>query len=117
MAEFYTVAFKPSAEIYARAELDQQENKIITTIAQPAIVTASLAALTLLEKFNITAEVAVGHSLGELTALHWAGAIVEKSICGSPELRGASMMKSGDASGSIGSMASIAAGAQEVLAL
>ena len=45
-----------------------------TAVAQPAIVAASLAALDLLRDLGIEAETAVGHSLGELTALHWAGA-------------------------------------------
>ena len=42
---------------------------------QPAIVQASLAALRHLSRLSLTAAVAVGHSLGELTALHWAGAL------------------------------------------
>lgn len=46
-----------------------------TARAQPAIAAASLAAIQVLERCGLTASVAVGHSLGELTALAWAGAL------------------------------------------
>ncbi|GAA1024783.1 MULTISPECIES: type I polyketide synthase [Amycolatopsis] len=46
-----------------------------TTLAQPAIYRASQAALSRLEKLGVTATVAIGHSLGELTALTWAGCL------------------------------------------
>ena len=51
-----------------------RRNRKIAAVAQPAIVTASRAAVNLLNEIGIEAEIAVGHSLGELTALHWAGA-------------------------------------------
>lgn len=41
---------------------------------QPGIVNASLAGLRVLDSLGVSARVAIGHSLGELTALHWAGA-------------------------------------------
>ena len=59
-------------EIYERIELQTGEDTTHTLIAQPAIVTASAAGLRVLDRFGITAEAAVGHSLGEITALHWA---------------------------------------------
>lgn len=52
-----------------------------TARAQPAIVRASLAALRWLERLGVVADAAVGHSLGEITALHWAGALdVQQTI-------------------------------------
>ncbi|MFI6523719.1 SDR family NAD(P)-dependent oxidoreductase [Streptomyces uncialis] len=44
-----------------------------TRVAQPRIVSASLAALRVLTGVGVEADTAIGHSLGELTALHWAG--------------------------------------------
>ncbi|WP_433381120.1 type I polyketide synthase [Streptosporangium sp. CA-115845] len=46
-----------------------------TALAQPAIVKASLAGLRWLHRLGVVARGAVGHSLGEITALHWAGAL------------------------------------------
>ncbi|MFG3503962.1 SDR family NAD(P)-dependent oxidoreductase [Streptomyces sp. NPDC047821] len=48
---------------------------VSTESAQPAIHRASLAALRLLDALGVTATAAVGHSLGEITALVWAGAL------------------------------------------
>lgn len=47
---------------------------------QECIVRASLAALRVMARSGISAHVAVGHSLGELTALHWAGALHERAL-------------------------------------
>ncbi|MEV3925654.1 SDR family NAD(P)-dependent oxidoreductase [Actinomadura coerulea] len=46
-----------------------------TAVAQPAVFRASAAALRWLDRLGVTAAAAVGHSLGEITALHWAGAL------------------------------------------
>lgn len=46
-----------------------------TAITQPAILTTSVAALTVLEDAGVTAGVGAGLSLGEYTALVWAGAL------------------------------------------
>ncbi|GLY50279.1 type I polyketide synthase [Lentzea sp. NBRC 102530] len=46
-----------------------------TAVAQPAVVRQSLAALAWLTASGCRAVGAVGHSLGELTALVWAGAL------------------------------------------
>jgi enediyne polyketide synthase len=101
-------------EIYAQARLREGENESATEIAQPAIVTASTAAMRVLNELEITAQVAVGHSLGELTALSWAGAMSEASLLRIARARGQAMMESNT---SPGAMASIGAGAQVVLSL
>ena len=49
-------------------------NEVETTVAQPALVTASMAALGVLTRLGIEAKIAVGHSLGEISALAWSGA-------------------------------------------
>lgn len=51
-----------------------------TSLAQPAIVRASLSGLELMRMLGISADVAIGHSLGELVALHWAGALEESDL-------------------------------------
>jgi enediyne polyketide synthase len=101
-------------EIYASAQLDESVDETATLTAQPAIVTASIAALRALNKLNISAEVAVGHSLGELTAMHWAGAMDEESLLRIARARSRTMMNEGNSSGA---MASIGAGEEDVLAL
>ena len=53
---------------------------LATEVAQPAIAAASRAGLSVLEALGIEATVAVGHSVGELAALHWAGAFDEAAL-------------------------------------
>jgi enediyne polyketide synthase len=84
-----------------------------TAVAQPAIVAASLAALRILARLGIEADIAVGHSLGELTALHWAGACDERALLRLTIARGQAMADHAEP----GCMASIAADPDEVAAL
>ncbi len=86
---------------------------VSTAIAQPAIVTAELAALQLLTRLGVTAQAAVEHSLGELTALHWAGVLDETALLELARVRGRAMQ---DAPGD-GAMVSIAASREQVTAL
>jgi enediyne polyketide synthase len=101
-------------ELYEDAGLARGGDKVATEVAQPAIVTASMAGLRALEHFGIEACVAVGHSLGELTALHWAGAYDAAALLRIAAARGNAMSKLGSPTGA---MASIKAGAAEVRAL
>jgi enediyne polyketide synthase len=101
-------------QLYERAQLAARQDDRATEVAQPAIVTASLAAIQILEKLGVTAQVAVGHSLGEITALHWAGVFNEETLMELARVRGLAMMQGSQAAGS---MASIAAGSDEVLRL
>ncbi|HEX6043402.1 MAG TPA: type I polyketide synthase [Pyrinomonadaceae bacterium] len=102
-------------QLYSQAQLDASgSDATATATAQPAIVTASVAALHVLESLNVDAQVAVGHSLGELTALHWGGAIDEQSLLRVAKARGLAM------SGSeirVGAMASLNAPADTVQSL
>ena len=78
---------------------------------QPAIVKASLAALRELRRLSLTASVAIGHSLGELTALYWAGALDEAAAVDIAEARDRIMAGLG---GPAGAMAGIALPAADV---
>jgi enediyne polyketide synthase len=64
-----------------------------TALAQPAIVATSLAALYVLRALGIEATCAIGHSLGELTALAWAGAFDEGQVLTLAFARGAAMQR------------------------
>ncbi|GHC88051.1 ACP S-malonyltransferase [Streptomyces flavofungini] len=66
-----------------------------TSVDQPAIITASLTGLNLLEQLGIQAVAAVGHSLGELGALHWAGAMTEQTLLRTAAVRGQRMQQLG----------------------
>lgn len=75
-----------------------------TAAAQPRIVAGSLAALRVLEALRVEGVCAVGHSLGELTALHWAGAYSEDDVLHAAAVRGRVMEEKGEP----GAMASLA---------
>jgi enediyne polyketide synthase len=62
-----------------------------TRFAQPAIVLCSVAALQVLEHFGLRPDVALGHSLGEITALHAMGAFDEMTAVRIAALRGLAM--------------------------
>lgn len=110
----WPLRFEFVRELYAQAQLPTAENGTLTSVAQPAIVTASLAALRVLNRLDIAAELAIGHSLGELTALHWAGAFDEAALIRIAQERGKAMAS---VDGPTGAMASIGACRAEVEAL
>ncbi|HLG64845.1 MAG TPA: type I polyketide synthase [Ktedonosporobacter sp.] len=91
-------------DLYRKANLATGGDEKDTAIAQPAIVTASLASLRILEKLGITAEVGLGHSLGELTALHWGGAFDEDALLQLATVRGQVMGSLGSPTGSMASL-------------
>jgi enediyne polyketide synthase len=109
-------------ELYAKADLPRGEDSKSTAIskrsatrcAQPAIVTSSIAGLQLLNHLGIVADIAIGHSLGELSALHWAGVLDETALIRIAKLRGQAMAELGKPTGT---MASIGAGEREVQGL
>jgi enediyne polyketide synthase len=82
-----------------------------TEVAQPAIAASSVAGLRMLSRLGVEADVAVGHSLGELVALHWAGALSEEELLRMARVRGQAMAS---LDGATGAMASIGADWQSV---
>ena len=106
--------FKEVEALYQHASLPVGADGIATEVAQPAIVTASAAAMGVLEALGISASVAVGHSLGELTALHWAGALDAGALLRVASARGKAMAELGSPTGA---MAGIGADARAVEAL
>ncbi len=103
--------FATVQQIYAQAALPTSGDGKATEVAQPAIVAAALAALRVLTQFGVRAEIAVGHSLGELVAYHWAGAYSADALLRIAAARGQAMGRLVHAQGA---MASIAAGRRDV---
>ncbi|HEY6347986.1 MAG TPA: SDR family NAD(P)-dependent oxidoreductase [Candidatus Angelobacter sp.] len=97
-------------DLYHRANLPLAQS-IATETAQPCVVTASLAGLHALELSGIEASVALGHSLGEITALYWAGMCQEEELLRVVQQRGRIMAQM---AAPRGAMASIRAGWEEV---
>jgi enediyne polyketide synthase len=60
---------------------------------QMAIVASSLAALRALELLGVEAGFCIGHSLGELVALHWAGAYDRDTLVKMTRVRGRVMTR------------------------
>lgn len=100
-------------DLYALARLPKAGDPRSTALAQPSIVAASLAGLRVLERLGVEARVAVGHSLGELSALCWAGAMDESALLRVARLRARAMT---EGCGVEGKMVSIKAGPAEVKA-
>ncbi|HEX5889710.1 MAG TPA: acyltransferase domain-containing protein, partial [Pyrinomonadaceae bacterium] len=85
-----------------------------TGVAQPALLRTALAGMRTMKALGIEGDIAVGHSLGEIAALCWAGAISEDTLLRIGEARGAAMM---EISGPTGTMVSINATRQKVQSL
>ncbi|MDT0329480.1 type I polyketide synthase [Nocardiopsis lambiniae] len=91
-----------------------QGDPVATEIAQPRIVAGSMAALGLMEDLGVTARAAVGHSLGELTALYWAGAMDAESLSALARARGRIMAETARSGGA---MLHVAADTEQVARL
>ncbi|RMI34594.1 SDR family NAD(P)-dependent oxidoreductase, partial [Actinomadura harenae] len=66
-----------------------------TAVAQPAVLRSSLAGLRLLDALGVVAVGASGHSLGEITALCWAGALTARQAVDLAAERGRIMAATG----------------------
>jgi enediyne polyketide synthase len=102
--------FTEAEEVYVRAALPTSGDMVATEVAQPRIVTGSLAGLRVLGALGMEAQVAVGHSLGEISALHWAGAIDEQTLLRIAAVRGRTMTEHSAS----GTMASVGGPAETV---
>lgn len=98
-------------EVYAAAALPTSGDMVATAVAQPRIIAGSLAGLRALALVGIEADVAVGHSLGELAALHWSDTMDAETVLRIASVRGATMAEHS----SSGTMASLAASAEVVI--
>src|SRR4029434_11143969 len=98
-------------DLYAYTKQSWHGDGVSTDVAQPVIIASSVAAFRVLSRLGITAAVGVGHSLGELTALHWAGSLDESSLLRIARARGRAMA---EVEGPAGAMLSIAAGRHAV---
>jgi enediyne polyketide synthase len=106
--------FDPARELYEELARPENGDLADTAAAQPRIVAGSVAGLRVLSMLGIEATAAVGHSLGELTSLHWAGGMDEAALLRLAAARGQVMATASDGGGA---MASIATGAGQVQAL
>ncbi|GLZ42765.1 type I polyketide synthase [Actinokineospora sp. NBRC 105648] len=75
-----------------------------TAAAQPAIVRQSLAGLAWLDRVGCVAVGAVGHSLGEITALTWSGALTPVDAMALATARGRLMAEHGAAGTTMASL-------------
>lgn len=104
--------FGAAAEIW-RCVPARTDERTGAEAAQPAIVAVALGAAAVLEAAGLVGDVAIGYSLGELSALAWAGSWLPRDAIAIAAVRGQAMAD-GDASGAV---AALAAGADEVAAL
>lgn len=72
-----------------------------TAALQPRVVGRSLDVFDLLRRCGVTAEVAAGHSLGEITALTWAGAVDHDQAVRIAAERGSRMASSSPQNGAM----------------
>ena len=104
----WTRRFTRVRSLYRDVAFGGQDNH--TRTAQPAITRAALAGLRVLQRLGIDAQMAAGHSLGELVALHWSGAIGDRALIRIVNARASAMAEL--AAG--GAMASVSADAERV---
>jgi enediyne polyketide synthase len=98
-------------ELYRSVPRPAGADLVETAVAQPRIVTSSVAALRVLSLLGLDAVASAGHSLGELTSLYWAEAMDEAALLRLAGVRGKVMSQAGHGGGA---MASITAGPDAV---
>ncbi len=95
----------PIAEgIFREAGVSAHGDQVATEVAQPRIVAGSVAALRVLDNLGIEANAAVGHSLGELTALSWGGAMDGTKLLELAAIRGKVMASASRGGGTMASL-------------
>ncbi|MCR9057388.1 MAG: SDR family NAD(P)-dependent oxidoreductase [Rhodobacteraceae bacterium] len=87
-----------------------------TRHVQPAVAVTSLFTAKLLGAIGVEASTAVGHSLGELTALSWAGAIPESDLSDIAAKRGAVMSDYGRLEGGMLRLEADASTSRQIIA-
>jgi enediyne polyketide synthase len=91
-------AWADTADVPAfSAGLRLADGNVETSHAQPAIIRSELAALSWLGRLGVAAHVSLGHSVGEISALCWAGALQPREALLLAERRGRIMSEHGRA--------------------
>ena len=103
--------FAAAGEVFGHEAVPAGGDPVATEVAQPRIVAGSVAGLTVLSSLGIEADIAVGHSLGELTALSWAGSMSADDVLRLAAMRGEVMARASETGGA---MASLSADAMTV---
>ncbi|MDZ7400880.1 MAG: SDR family NAD(P)-dependent oxidoreductase [candidate division KSB1 bacterium] len=93
--------FRPTDQADAQQLAEWKRQLTETRIAQPAICLTSLLWSKKLARLGIEPSAVAGHSLGELTAFHLAGALNEKELLKLAALRGQAMSASSDQAGTM----------------
>ena len=93
--------FETVGELYRTVTLPTCDDPAATIVAQPRITRYSVAGLRVLSLLGIQAVAAAGHSLGELSALHWAGAMTEAELFALAAERGRVMMHASEGGGAM----------------
>ncbi|MFC4857051.1 type I polyketide synthase [Actinophytocola glycyrrhizae] len=106
--------FAAAETVFTHADVPTGGDQVATEVAQPRIVAGSVAALRVLHTLGVDADVAVGHSLGELTALAWAGALGGKDVVRLAKARGAVMANASQGGGAMAGLATTADKAREL---
>ncbi|MEU1826538.1 type I polyketide synthase [Streptomyces abikoensis] len=95
---------------------DARGDDVDTAVVQPAMVAASLAGLRYLDRLGVHARAALGHSLGELTALTWAGALPPAAAVRLARARGDLMARYAEGGGGMLAVAASVETAESLLA-
>ncbi len=93
--------FELVEEIYENVSFPEDVDHVETRYAQPAIVAAELAGIRLLDELGVVGDAAIGHSLGELSAYHWAGAYDARTLLRLAVARGRAMADHGRGGGAM----------------
>ena len=109
----HSVVF-PITSFHEQAAAVDDARLTATQWAQPAIGTASLAVLRLLGAVGVRPVAVAGHSFGEVTALHAAGAFGDADMITVARRRGEAMA---DAARTPGSMTAVSASIEDVRAV
>jgi enediyne polyketide synthase len=100
-AGFLEELLPEAAGVYDQADGLRGSDEVPHELVQLAVVTASVAGLRAMAALGIEADFAVGHSVGELTALHWAGALDEPTLLRIARRRGELMTEHASAEGTM----------------
>ncbi|AYY12621.1 acyltransferase domain-containing protein [Actinobacteria bacterium YIM 96077] len=96
-----TRRFETARDLYRTVTIPTAEDSTGLGANGQRIVASSIAGLRVLSMLGIEASMAAGHSLGELTALHWAGAMRESTLLALVNAHGQIMAKACDGRGSM----------------